>query len=151
MKKAVSINLGEMVGIDDTALTLPDTLPGNSEIHEDFGSDAGDALWWFMNKGTINGVPVADVDRSAKVDSDKLLQEAFILERVPHSEMFKMSPDNADELARYDELLKKVYEGKALIVDETKQFCPDKGYFLVWMRYDELRYVLHPRYAYLKE
>lgn len=105
----------------------------------------------YMNKGTINGVPVAEADRCAKVDSEALLDQAFILDRKPRSSIFRLSPDRPEELAAYDELLALVYGGKAIIVDETKQFDTANGCFLVWVRYDELCYMLHPRYGYLKD
>lgn len=142
---------GTLTGPEDAGVAAYDDLP----LVEPDGPAAQDMpqslLWEYMNQGTINGVHVAQSDRNLKISSSDMVQNAFQLERVPRSLLVYMSPDDEDGQRRYDEVLSKAYAGEVMIVDEQKQFDPAKGRFVVWLRYDEVHYALHPRFSYLRE
>ena len=114
-------------------------------------ASTGDALWAYRNEGKINGVVVRESDRNLNVERDDQLQQAFQLHNIPHSEVFWMSPDDPEAIEKYNQLLQRVYDGTAIIVDEQKQYDTAKGKFMVWIRWDEICYELNPRHSYLKE
>jgi ribosomal protein L25 (general stress protein Ctc) len=114
-------------------------------------ASTGDALWAYRNEGKINGVVVRESDRNLNVERDDQLQQAFQPHNVPHSEVFWLSPDDTESIEKYNQLLQRVYDGTAIIVDEQKQYDTAKGKFMVWIRWDEVWYELNPRHSYLKE
>lgn len=141
---------GEVTSIEDAMIMDDDRLADSQQRTPDIHiTDEGNALWSYQREGRINGIPVAENARGLKIDSDELLSVAFELVRIPKSEIFYMSPDNADGIKRYDDILEKVYNGEAVILEENKQYDPQKGSYLVWVRYDLLSYRLHPRFEYL--
>ena len=52
--------------------------------------------------------------------------------------------------AEYDAILDRAYKGEIILVDEIKQFDAANSCFLVFVRYDEVMYKLHPRFNYLR-
>jgi len=140
---------GEVASIEDASTFDDSSLPGHNPTPDVHITDEGNALWSYQREGRINGIPVAENARGLKIGSDELLAVAFELVRVPKSEIFYMSPDNEDGIKKYDDILGKVYNGEAVILEENKQYDPQKGSYLVWVRYDLMSYRLHPRFEYL--
>lgn len=149
MKKQKDI-YGQLSSIDDAVLIPDDVLQETPETGDD-SQNKGNALWLYFHEDKINGIPVAEEDRHLKIDKDELLAAAFMLDRRPKSVVLYMSPEDTESSDKYDELLKREYNGEIIIVDELKQFDMQKGRFIVWVRYDEVRYKLHPRFEYLRE
>lgn len=147
-----------LVSARDAVLLSEDDIPweekqADKELNKQqtIVASTGDALWAYRNEGKINGIVVRESDRDLNVERDDQLQQAFQLHNVPHSEVFWLSPDDTDSLEKYNNLLQRVYDGTAIIVDEQKQYDTAKGKFMVWIRWDEVCYELNPRYSYLKE
>jgi len=111
----------------------------------------GEALWSYRNENKINGITVKEEDRDLFIERDDQLPERFRPHYIPHSKIFWLSPDDVEQNAEYEKLLQDVYDGKAIIRDEQKHYDDAKAKFMVLLRYDEVCYELHPRYAYLKE
>ena len=111
----------------------------------------GNLTWEYHNMGRINGVRVADEDIALPIETDELVDGAFELKRKPRSKIFWMSPEDAESIKLYDDLLELQEECEIQILEEIKQYDASKSKFMVWLRYDELRYELKPRYAYLRE
>lgn len=143
------IDFGHMVSIEEAMLA--EEPPQNENYTSGVISDIGNPLWYYINEGTIRGIPVADDAIGLPIDRDELLDVAFILRRTPRSKIFWMSPEDADSIKMYDKLLTEQAEGKLVIIDELKQYDQSKCKFMVWLRYDELLYELNPRFAYLRE
>lgn len=140
--------IGRLVSTRDAGILTEEDLPGYKKQDEKtIVASNGDDLWAYRNEGKINGIVVRDSDCNLPVDKDELLQKAFKIHAIPHSEFFRLPAD----LDKYNQLLKDVYDGKATIVDEQKQFDAAKGEFIDWVRYDEICYELNPRYSHLKE
>jgi len=142
---------GELTSMSDATLAEDNIF--SSQGGDDEITDAGNALWSYQHENRINGVPVAEEDRGLLIGSDDMLNVAFVLERHPRSMLLKLSLSCEDhhDKEKYDALLENVYNGSAIIVDEDRQFDAAKGCFIVWVRYDELQYVLHDRFKYLRE
>ena len=144
--------LGELISPEDVVLINDEDLPGldDEKIKKDKNTVTaynGDVLFAYREENKINGVVVNEADRDLPVERDDQIQQAFRLHHVPHSEILRLPADNE----KYNQLLQDVYDGKAIIVDEQKQFDAAKGEFIVWIRWDSVCYELSPRYAYLKE
>lgn len=147
---------GQLDGMDDTklagmdAMRLADAAEGEQQDAIRL-SDQGDLLWSYQNEGRIYGVPVVKEHQGLKLDTDDAVVRVFELVRRPKSMILLMNADTAESQEKYDRLLDDVYDGRAEIVDETKQFDPAKSAFLVWVRYNELSFRLNPRFSYLLE
>lgn len=111
----------------------------------------GNLLWSYQNEDRLYGIPVEEQFRKLKIDRDETLVNAFELVRRPRLLLVLMNETSEEATRKYNDLLDAVYDGRAEIVDETRQFDPAKSAFLVWVRYNELSFRLHPRYNYLLE
>ena len=141
-----------LVSAKDATLLQDEDLPGYQK--EEQGSvriSSGNLLWSYRKEHKINNIQVNPSDLDLPIDTDDLLTEAFRLHVVPRSAIFWMSPDNEESIKKYDQLLKDASDGKIIIVNEDKQYDQSKGAFMVWVRYDEAAWELHPRYDYLKK
>ena len=139
---------GQMVSIKDVLLA---DLPGAAPAANQVVADTGKVIWEYHELGRINNIPVADSDLNLPIDNEVTLDEAFTLKRIPKSKVFWMSPEDEDSIKLYDDLLAQQTDGRLQIIEESKQYDPNKGKFIVWLRYDELSIELKPRYAYLRE
>lgn len=128
----------EPFGVSD-AYTEEPSFPG-----------AGNALWSYQQEGTIGGIPVDEASRGLSIDSDELLYSAFVLDRHPKSTIISLEPEDSKGQDAYNVILDRAYHGEIVLVDEIKQFDAAHSRFIVLIRYDEVRYTLHPRYAYLR-
>lgn len=108
-------------------------------------------LWSYHNEGTIDGVPVIEAHRHLKIDSERLLDEAFVVSRVPSSIVLLITDGDCAGLDKYNALLSRAYDGTAVIISEDRQYDASKGGYVVWVRYDSLSCMLHPRFMYLLE
>lgn len=140
---------GALSGLRDTEQTNAGGF--NPMQQQDEPSDKGEELWSYQRLGKINGVPVRECDRGLKISTQSLLTDAFVLDRKPHSYVFYVKPEDNESLALYNDILDKVHEGTVEIIDELRQFSSSKEAFLVWIRYNELLYVLNERYNWLHE
>ncbi len=138
---------GRLSSMEDVELAPP---PEDRREPEKAFPGLGNALWSYRNEHRINGVPVAEGDTELKITSDDILLSAFVLDRRPMSAVLYVAP-GSEGSEQYDALLARAYAGEIVIVDEIKQFDAANARFVVWVRYDEVRYVLHPRYKYLRE
>lgn len=143
-----SNDYGRTVSVDDALLS---DMPVQDQQEEHQVDPFANPLWWYQNTGTINGVPVDPKDLNLPINKQDLLQAAFELNRRPRSAIFWMSPEDKESIEQYDKLLDDQFNNKIIIVEETKQYDPNKSKFMVWVRYDELCYMLHPRFEYLRE
>lgn len=109
------------------------------------------ALWEYHTLGKVMGIPVRECDRELKVDRPDMLQEAFLVRRLPRARVFRISPDGGEPLSQYEEILAKVASGECELVDEDRQFDAQSGAFVVWLRWNELSVELNQRYEYLRE
>ena len=143
---------GQVYSAKDTELLQDSQLPKASQegAPQDISS-VGNALWSYKTEGKINGVPVKSSDAGLPIDREDLLQAAFQLESIPRSMLLWLSPDDEEAIAKYDELLNRVYNGSVIIVDEMKQYDSAKSKIMVWIRYNEVSYALHQRFQYLRE
>lgn len=133
-------------------LLTEDDLPGREKEDEgDVKLSNSDNLWAYRSEHQIQNVQVRQSDWDLPIADDETLAKAFRLHSVPHSEMFWMSPDDEESMAKYNQILQAAYDGKIIIVDEQKQYDQSKGKFLVWLRYDEVAWELHPRYEFIRE
>ena len=146
----MNTSIGHVSDAADLRMLGIDSVPGGGADLPEDASDGG-LLWEYRYEGKINGIRVADRDRSLPIDKDADIMAAFELVRVPRSELLVVSPDSPDGLKRYNEILEMAYAGAATVLDETRQFDSAKGGFIVWIRYDELSYALDSRHAYLRE
>lgn len=142
------IDFGHMVSLQDAMLEEP---PMGDPQGANIVSSVGDLVWEYHELGRINNIPVAGADLNLPIDSEKLIDDAFTLKRIPRSKVFWMSPEDEDSIRLYDDLLAQQTDGKIQIIEEAKQYDPNKGKFIVWLRYDETTIELKPRYAYLRE
>lgn len=108
-------------------------------------------LWMYQNTDRINGYLIDPSAKGLPIDREDLLESALYLDRRPRSLIFWMSPEDEESIAKYDELLDKQAKNEVIIVDELKQYDLGKSKFMVWIRYDEVCYKLHPRFEYLRE
>lgn len=149
-----SSDYGQVVSAKDTALLQDEMLPQNgtnSEVDELSIGAALNPLWFYHKEGTINGVPVADEDRDLPILSDAQLMSAFELNRTSKSVVLWLSPHEKEYNELYNRILAMQDKGAAVVTEETKQYDQTKSMFMVWVKYTELKYKLHPRYNYLKE
>ena len=150
-------NYGQLDGMDDTQLAGGEAmkLAGAAQPRQDGDTitleNQGNILWSYQNEGRIYGVPVVPEHRGLKIDTDDAVTSYFELVRRPRSMILLMNTDTPDAQAKYDELLDAVYDGRAEIVEETRQFDSAKSAFLVWISYNELCFKLNPRFHYLLE
>lgn len=108
-------------------------------------------LWMYQNLDNLNGIPIDPSAQGLPIDREELLEAALYLDRSPRSMIFWMSPEDTESIQKYDKLLEDQENGKLIIVEEQKQYDMNKSKFMVWIRYDLLRYKLHPRFEYLRE
>ena len=150
-----SVMMEGLVAAKDVELLSEDDLPWDDNDQQKHKNNIvvqqGEALWSYRYENKINGIVVADADRDLAIERDDQLPERFRPHFVPRSKIFWLSPDDTEQNDEYEKLLKDVYDGKAIIRDEQKQYDSAKGKFMVWIRYDEVCYELHPRFSYLKE
>lgn len=139
---------GRTVSAADAALA---DSPIKDEQPKNVIDGSANLLWMYQNTGTINGTPIDSSALGLPIDRPDLLEAALYLNRKPKSAIFWMSPEDTDSIEKYDQLLEDQFNGKVLIVEELKQYDQSKSKFMVWVRYDELCYMLHPRFAYLRE
>ena len=142
------IDFGHVISPEEAQLSLDPTQDSQSD---DRVISNGNLTWEYHNMGRINGVRVADDDIALPIETDELIDGAFELRRTPRSKIFWMSPEDADSIKLYDDLLALQEDCEIQILEEIKQYDAAKSKFMVWLRYDELRYELKPRYAYLRE
>ena len=142
---------GDTVSAVDAVAFTDDLLPRGPEETEREISPRGNALWKYRKEGTINGIPVAPGDRDLPITRESYLHTAFELKTVPRSSVFWLSPEETESIDKYDELLARAGNHEIMIVDETKQYDAAKGKFMVWIRYNEVLYALHPRFDSLRE
>lgn len=138
---------GAITALDDAERVAQD----QQEDAFDVSSDAGNVLWSYHNENRLNGVPVADEDRGLKIDDEGMLGSVFVLCRTLRSMMLYLSPDGGEGVDRYNDLLDKINDGRAEIIDEIRQWDQDNSRFVLWVRYNDLEYRLHPRFSYLRE
>ena len=138
---------GQIVPPQDAKIFSDSMLPGQEpEKKELLMGGSGNALWSYYNEGTIYGYPVAEEDKNMPIEREEQLSAMFEPKHEAKSEIFWLSPDNEESIKRYDDILKMVSEGKAVIVEENKQYDAAKGAYLVWIRYDKVWFQLHPRF-----
>ena len=144
---------GQLDAPEDAAMLLSGGLPfeDTDQGDESVLDMSSTPLWSYINEGRINGTPVAAEDCGLKIDSDAILRAAFMLVREPHSLLLYMSPEDTESQTKYDSIISRMYSGDVEIIDEQKQYDPNKGRFIVWLRYDVVHYALHPRFHYLRE
>lgn len=138
-----------MIGMQDTELASSPTM----DLPEDngIGNSSNNTLWSYINEGSINGIPVEDSAKGLPIDNEYRLFDAFMIHRDPKVLVARIDPDNQDTLKEYRELLERAASTDIEIIEEYKQYDPEHSSFVLWVRYDVLRYVLHPRYKYLME
>lgn len=141
-----SISTDTTYSAEDAELMSPESLPGQPDVYTD---DRSALLWEYHNEGTLNGVKVREEDRNLPVDTEDMLQAAFELNRTPRSVVLLITPDTG--AAEYEALLQRQSRGEIMIVGEDKQYSATKDGFVVWIRYEEIEYRLHPRFKHLKE
>ena len=142
---------GTVVSTKDAVLLQDAELPSESGQESNDISSVGNALWSYLHENRINGIPVKNGDCNLPIERDDMLSATFQLVSVPKSMLLWLSPDDAEAIAKYDDLLQRVYNGTVIIQDEVKQYDAAKGKFIVWVRYNEVYYELHPRFQYLRE
>jgi hypothetical protein len=137
---------GDVTSLADAELCAPDDNDNSPKP-----GSVGTELWFYQKQHTFNGVPVSPVAQDLPIDSDELLHQALLLERHPQSVVLRISPDDPTGNDRYAALLERQANGEVAIINECKNFDPQTVSFIVWVTYDELVYVLHPRYQFLRE
>lgn len=148
---------GQLDGMDDTSLAggAAMKLAGLARPEkEDAGitlENQGNVLWSYQNEGRIYGIPVDTEHRGLKIDTDDAVLTYFELVRRPRVMLLLMNTETEEALGKYNKLLDAVADGRAEIVEESRQFDPAKSAFLVWIRYNELSFRLNPRFNYLLE
>lgn len=143
---------GELVSVEITDASRPDENQNATEDISFVGEQAvGNLLWEYQKEGRIGGVPVEDDCKGLDVNTDEMLQAVFMLKSRPRLLLETLLPGKPESRTAYDELMEKVYNGEARIVDETRQYDQNLGGYVVWVRYDEITYALHPRFKYLKD
>lgn len=150
-KKEAELDPGELVSSHDAGLVLDSMLPqdGTQQPHE--LDPLGNALYSYKFEDRINGIVVAKQDRKLPIDREDLLAVAFRLKSTERSWVFWMSPEHEENCKKYAELLNQANEGRVRIVEETKQYDTAKSAFMVWIRYYECEFELHPRFEYLRK
>ena len=150
-KKEAELDPGELVSSHDAGLVLDSMLPqdGTQPSHE--LDPLGNALYSYKFEDRINGIVVAEQDRKLPIDREDLLAVAFRLKSTERSWVFWMSPEHEENCDKYAELLNQANEGRVRIVEETKQYDTAKSAFMVWIRYYECEFELHPRFEYLRK
>ena len=147
----MSIDFGELVGSENAQVLVESDLPGMSEEQDPQGvSTATNPLWEYHELGTINGVQVNPDARNLNIDTlDKLLV-ALQLQYRPKVFVCWISPDDEAGMAAYTALLDRVSRLEIVIDEETRQYDPGKSAYMVFVRYSEISYGLHPRFNYLR-
>ena len=139
---------GTLGSVEDAAALSMD----EQEEQQPYIDTVGNSLWDYQHEGRINGVPVFEGDRDLKIDRDDMLAAAFTLYRTPRSLLLYLAPGDDDKgNAKYSELLLAAADGSVEIIDELRQWDAGSNRFVLWVRYDELEYRLHPRFAFLRE
>ena len=146
-----NIDYGSTVSAEDARVFSNDVAAGYDTEEEREITPLGNDLWTYRKEGTINGIAVVDADKDLPITKESYLRTAFELKSIPKSFIFWMAPDEEKAIADYNELLAKVYRGEVMIVDEIKQYDATKGKFMVWIRYNEVKYALHERFNSLRE
>ena len=119
----------------------PETEPGI------LGGDSSSPLWEYTQLGRIAGIPVEKASQGLRIENADMLEAAFYLDRRPRMLLVSLSPDDQEGQRQYAELLDRVHDGTAAIIDEERQFDAAHSRFIVLVRYNELTYRLHPRYS----
>lgn len=152
MKKAgKSEDYGNLVSAKDTGILNSTDLPDSQETPDTEITQVGNALWNYKECGRINNISVQESDRYLMIDREDLLYAAFTLDSKPKSMVLWLSPDLPDETEKYTKLLQEVADGRVIIAEETSQYDSEKHAFMVWIKYNEVRYVLHKRFEYLRD
>lgn len=149
-----SADYGKVISASDANLLQDAMLPTanvNEETDELSVGAALNALWFYHKEGTINGVPVAEEDRDLPITSDAQLMSAFELDKKTRSVLLWLGPHEKESNECYNKILELQDKGAAVINEETKQYDPAKCLFIVWVKYTQFKYKLHPRYNYLRE
>lgn len=146
-----SAEYGNLVSAVD-ATTFSDTmLPSDDTAEPTELSATGTALYQYKFEKRINGVPVKSTDVDLPIDRDELLQAAFTLNSSSKLALFQMAPGDTDQLDKYNALLKRASNAELVLEEETKHYDPNKGAFMVWVKYTELFYELNQRFNYIRE
>lgn len=135
---------GSVTSLEAAELCASDKSEGKAK-----SGSVGTELWFYQKEHTFNGVPVSPDALDLPIDSDELLQQALMLERHPKSVVLRISPDDPKGNDEYAALLERQARGEVAMINECKNFDPQSVSFIVWVTYDELVYVLHPRYRFL--
>lgn len=142
---------GKAVSMKDAQIMTPDMLPMGDPESEGAVYSNDPSLWEYHELNRINGIPVAEEDQKAPIDKPDVLSMAFVEDVKPRSAVLWISPDDTEALKKYQEIWDMVYDHRARIISEDKQYDQTKNKFMVWIRYEEVVCRLHPRFQFLKE
>lgn len=154
MKRKANNEYGELVSIADTTVRMKgevDETEDGSNVVNTGSSEVGNVLWEYQKLGRIYGIPVNKEHVGLGITSEDMLFMMFKLSAKPGLLLLSMSPEDAESKKKYDSLLERVYDGSVRILEESRQFDATSCRFIVWIKYEELQYDLHPRYKYMAE
>lgn len=149
MDNTLDAEYGRALSPADVVLDVP-AMPQAAAAAQQ-PADLGNALWVYQKQGLINGVPVEDSAKGLSISSDDELRAAFMLDRRLRCLVLRLYDGDCPDKLKYDELLDKAHAGSLSIVSEDTHFDETRGQFLIVVKFEELQYKLHPRYAFMKE
>lgn len=138
---------GNICSARDTGLAPEPPTQADDAVAQAFND--GESLWCYHNTNKINGIPVSPEATALPIDSEELLQAALVLQRRPKSAVMFITAEDT-EVSAYQQLLDRVSRCEVEVIDELREFDAQHSRFIIWVRYNELQYVLHPRFEYLK-
>ena len=147
----MSIDFGQLTGMDEADLLHEDDLP-RPEPPEQSSAISAEAtpLWEYLTQNTIGGIQVEEGSRGLQINSSDLLMVAMQLKQVPKVFVCWLSPEDEAGKKAYSDLLAMAGERRIFIDEETRQYDTAKSAYMVFVRYSEVSYVLHPRFEYLR-
>lgn len=108
-------------------------------------------LWQYMKLGTVDGVPVKQQDKGLLFASDQQLVQAMQHDQQVNTWSGWLSPDREQDLKIYNDIKQGQISGDIRIINQDKQFSPQKNAFLVVVTYSKLHLKLNPRYDFYKQ
>ena len=143
-------DFGELISTAESSMLDDSQLP-----HDMAGAggmpDPANLLWEYMNLGTIDGYKVDTSERDLPIESQEMLVTAMRPVMSPASEILVITPDNKDDLNRYNELRQMEANKDIVILGETSQYDSARAGYVVWVKYAYVMYKLAPRFEFLKE
>lgn len=140
-----------MVGVSAEQATFSNWIQQNQQ-KKALSVDMSQAMWKYRNLKQFAGIPLDQQAKDLPVDNLQQVQKALELKTDVKTWTGYLSPQSQDRqnVQHYNKIQQGLAKGTIRLFDQQKHFCSSVNKILVLITYGQLKYVLNPRYKYLR-